>query len=182
MGWCVEITNPDDGSQQELLLLSTGYYVFPSGAVIRLYEQPAWCRCCEKFVRAEHLSPLEDIDAQMTKYRAKAATTRRQLAGWLYRLGLKCPQQLRHELSVWEEAVAEEEMRREWRLRRESPPRCLQCGSTALDLPPSDEEYPHPSGRGRVRVMITSHVSLAFDANEYYSAEGVRVEDVRALA
>jgi hypothetical protein len=179
MAWGVEITNPDDGSCEEMLLLSIGYYILPSGAAIRLYEQPAWCRDCWKFVRAEHLSALEDIDAQMKKYRGKAAETRRQLAGWLYLLGLKCRRQLVHELSVWEEAVAEEEMRQEWRLKRQSPPRCLECGSTALDLPPSDEVYAHPSGNGRVQVAITSHVSLAADETEYYSAEGRRIEDVR---
>jgi hypothetical protein len=70
-------------------------------------------------------------------------------------------------------------MRREWRLKRLSPPRCLDCGSTALDLPPSDEEYPHPAGNGRVRVTITSHMSLAAEANECYNSEGLWIEDVR---
>jgi hypothetical protein len=182
MAWGVEIKNPADGSCEEMLLLSIGYYLLPRGAAIRLYEQPAWCRGCGKFVRAEFLSALEDIDAQMAKYGGKAAETRRQLTGWLYRFGLKSRRQLLHELSVWEEAVAEEEMRREWRLKRQSPPRCLRCGSMALHLPPSDEEYPHPSGKGRVQVAITSHVSLAVDANEYYSAEGLRIEGVQAPA
>jgi hypothetical protein len=176
MAWGVEITNPDDGSREEMLLLSIGYYILPSGAAIRLYEQPAWCRGCREFVRAEHLSALEDIDAGIAKYRGKAAETRRRLGGWMYRLGLKSSRQSLHELSVWEEAVVEEQMRREWRLKRQSPPRCLECGSTALDLPPDDGEYPHPSGNGRVQVAITSHVSLAADANEYYSAEGLRIE------
>jgi hypothetical protein len=178
MAWGVDITNLDDGSREEILLLSIGYYVLPSGATIRLYEQPAWCRDCGKFVRAEHLSALEDIDAQLAKYRKKAAEVRVQLAGWLYRLGLKSRRQLLHELSAWEEAVEEEKTRREWRVRRQSAPRCLACGSTALDVP-GDGEYPHPSGRGRVKVSITSHYSLAVDEDEYYTAEGLRTEGAR---
>jgi hypothetical protein len=179
MAWGVEITNTADGSRQEMILLSIGYYILPSGAAIRLFEQPAWCRDCGKFVRAEHLSALEAIEAQIAKYQGKAAESRRQLAGWMYRFRLKSGRQLLHELSVYEEAVAEEKTRREWRLKRQSLPRCLHCGSTALDLPPGDEEYPHPAGNGRVRVAITSHMTLAAEENECYSAEGLRIEDVR---
>jgi hypothetical protein len=154
MAWSVEITNPVDGSCEEMTLLSTGYYILPNGAAIRLYEQPAWCRDCQRFVRAEHLPALADIDAQMTKYQGKAAETRRHLAGWLYRFRLKCRRQLRRELSVYEEAVAEEEMRRLWRQMRQSPPRCLECGSTALELPPSDEEYLTRPGVGASRSRL----------------------------
>ena len=39
MAWGVEIINLSDGSCEELLLLSIGYYILPSGAAIRLYEQ-----------------------------------------------------------------------------------------------------------------------------------------------
>jgi hypothetical protein len=125
------------------------------------------------------LSALEDIDAEIAKYRGKADETRRRPAGWPYRLGLRSRRQPLQELSVWEEAVTAEEMRREWRLNRQSPARCLDCGSTALDLPPGDKVYPHPSGKGRVRVAITSHVSLAADGNECFSAEGLPIEYVR---
>src|ERR1043166_7100045 len=175
VAWGVEITNPDDGSREEMLLLSIGYYVLPGGVTIRAFEQPPWCRDCSKFVRAEHLSDVEDIDAQVAKYSGKAADVRMQLAAWLFRLGLglRSRQHLLHELSVWEEAVAEELVRREWRLTRQSAPRCLSCGSTALDLP-SDGDFPHPSGNGRVRVEITSHLSLATDENKYYTSDGLR--------
>jgi hypothetical protein len=176
MAWGVDITNTADGTCEGLTLMSTRWYILPSAAAIRLYEQVAWCRGCAKFVRAEHLGSLEEIDAQMAKYRQEVADRRRKLDGWLYRLRLKDGGQLSHEISVYQDAVAEYEMRRQWRLDRQSPPRCLECGSTELMLPPDDEEFPHPAGKGRIRVSITSHMELAVCAAEHYTSDGLRLE------
>ena len=181
MGWGVEITNAEEGTREEMLLLSNGNYVLPSGATLSLSEQPAWCQRCRKFVRAEYLSSLEEIDAEVTKYQEKVADSRKLLAGLPKSTKSKDRQHVLHELSIWEDAIVNLANRRQWRISRQSPPKCLECRSTELDLPPSGvDEYPHPGGKGRVRVEIISHVSLFLDEKEYYSPEGVRIEGPRA--
>jgi hypothetical protein len=179
MAWGVAIRYLDADSTEGLTLLSNGYYLLEDSTATRLYEQVAWCLDCKRFERAEYLPEIADIDVEIAKYAARAAKIKAQLGGWLYRFGLRSRGEFLHELSVWQDAVAEAQRQRRWRLGRQSPPRCLACGSAQIETPPEDGDYQHPGGKGRVRIEITSHLSLALQVLECFTAEGLRLEGVR---
>ena len=79
-----------------------------------------------------------------------------------------------------EELWLAEEMALHRRLRsRQSPPRCLACGSTKfVEVDVGGSWVPHPAGTGRVRV---EDAGLHVDAEGFptYTVEGVRIEEPR---
>jgi hypothetical protein len=57
---------------------------------------------------------------------------------------------------------------------RESPPKCLECGSTEIVVFPVGGRVKNPTGSGRVEITITGHCSTSFN-NRFYTPEGDRI-------
>ena len=57
---------------------------------------------------------------------------------------------------------------------RESPPKCLECGSTEIVVFPVGERAGNPMGPGWVEITITGLCSTSFN-NRFYTPEGDRI-------
>ena len=84
----------------------------------------AWCCACQRAVEAERLPQVSEIEAQIAEVSSGGDWVRE----WLASTG---------------RTAAEEgkrlQGRREWRLARQSPPKCLECGSAGI-VPFSQDE------------------------------------------
>jgi hypothetical protein len=75
-----------------------------------------------------------------------------------------------------QQQIAELRLRREWRLRRSSPPKCLICGSTAI-VPLEHGKAVRIAG-GTVRCHCVGMCSTHF--NEWrFSSEGDLIEETQ---
>lgn len=138
-------------------------YVLPGGRSLPIQDSFGWCGACSGVTPCEALPALADVE--------------RLLA-----------QALREDN---ERLVTEMEDTRNWISGRESPPRCLDCGSTSIQPFPlgwslyrdeeSDQDFldiPHSGCRGMLHVeMCGWSLYRAVDAR--YSPEGEKLVDVR---
>lgn len=145
--------------QEDFRAYSWSAYLLPDGGVTPVQCQPAWCHHCARFVRAE-------LSAE-------------EMVRWA---------DIMEERSFpWEEGEHWSSTRRRverGRLRivaasRKSPPRCLTCGATDIELFGfwvSDLTLTHPNCGGSLQESRWKHISFDW---EYpltaYSPEGERL-------
>ena len=127
---------------------------------MHILQQPAWCSNCGRFVLAEEVPSVEQLEEEIAKFRAGTPET----------------------LRVWDfvsygapvvERVAELLRRVEWRWGRTSPPRCLHCGSVGPETVPMSGEFAHPQTGERVVAESNGWVDSAPWFAEF-SPEGER--------
>jgi hypothetical protein len=66
------------------------------------------------------------------------------------------------------------EQRRRWLTGRQSPPKCLECGSTEIVVFRSGERAENPNGPGWVEITVMGHCSTLFN-NRFYTPDGDRI-------
>lgn len=173
----IQIQRPSNGHVLASFEYWTNYhYVFLDGSEVPLPVRCAWCARCERFVEVERLYTDEEIQARLdglesvriewAVHYAKAIERAEILGKDLSRVPT-CLMQYR----AWESALA-------WRKSRESPPRCLECGSffAVIELL-EGKQVPHPAGSGV--IIVTSDGTLGglpeVGPPMYFDGEGRRL-------
>ena len=128
------------------------YYELEDGTHIDVISALVWCPRCGEFTDGEVIAGLAEIDHLLAELRDPSSETSRGL----------------HDRQG---AVEQMESRRRWLIGRESPPKCLTCGSAEIVVLPEGETVRNPTGPGWVAVTVTGHCSTSFN-NRYYTPEG----------
>lgn len=156
-----------EGRTQDFAGSRGNYYRLADGREITLHSRPVWCEQCAKVTHGEEIESVQAIDKQIADLERLAAEIRREMT----RPPLPAPDAPgdRHQ----QEQIAELKLRREWRLQRSSPPKCLICGSTAIV--PLEHGKPVRIAGGTVRCDCVGMCSTNF--NEWrFSPEGDLIE------
>lgn len=144
------------------------YYELSETVHLDLHSWPVWCHPCGKISDGENLSSIAEIDEQIRDlndpssilYRATRYGTIELLAGG--------------GAAFLEKQLAELKLRRQWRVSRRSPPKCIRCGSADIVEIPHGVPIPNPRGAGYVQLCCVGMCSTDF--NEwFFTPEGDRV-------
>jgi hypothetical protein len=168
------LTYLSTGHTVETWLLRGVYYELADGSAIDVTTRIAWCRKCREFTDGELIESPDEIRQQI-----KALRTPESAA---YKFAEWNNQQIQAATgktdSNWRESnIAALESRLKWRLERNSPPKCLVCGSTDIVFPLSKDETVSEINIpdiGTVRVESAGISSTEF-ANWFYTPEGDRI-------
>lgn len=152
---------PDSGHESECVLFSSHLnYRLPDGERLHVRQTVAWCQSCGRFSLAELIESVADIEAELPgliaqKDQLLAESLRQSAANQDMRrrdiLGIG------FDLDWTERAIAEVPVRIAWRRKRQSPAKCLHCGTTNLlwfDDPRGGDPFTHPQNGERVISSI----------------------------
>ncbi len=127
---------PDSGHESECVLFSAHLnYRLPDGERLHVRQTVAWCQSCGRFSLAERIESVADIEAELPgliaqKDQLLAESLRQSAANQDMRrrdiLGIG------FDLDWTERAIAEVPVRIAWRRKRQSPAKCLHCGTSNL--------------------------------------------------
>jgi hypothetical protein len=159
----VEYHLPESGRDEWVLWSAFIDYRLADGTKLHIWQQPAWCPDCSRFVIAEYIPSVEELEEEIAKYRSADRDT---LRTWAFVSNG----------SRVTERVAELLRYIEWRRRRESPPRCLECGAVSPVPIPMSGEFVHPRTGERVVVGGSGFADAAPWFAEF-SPEGERLAE-----
>jgi hypothetical protein len=137
------------------------YYRLTNGTRMRLDAIPVWCHPCGGIREGERIETLGEIDRQLAKLQGPAE---------LMDLRLRKSRSLRRRL------ISDAVQRRLWRVSRQSPGRCLSCGSTNVIVFRIHQPVPNPSGPGTI-VMRVDSVCRTINSEQLFTPEGERISD-----
>ncbi|HEX8913617.1 MAG TPA: hypothetical protein VF796_14760 [Humisphaera sp.] len=142
------------------------YYRLGDGREIDVRVSPVWCPRCSGVTDGEEIEPVREIDMRIADAERLAAEIRRDMETWL----------VTHSDAPGDRIVRADiealRLRRSWRERRVSPPRCLDCGSTGILPLPQGKPVRVPGGS--IRCECIGHCSTIL-ADRYFTAEGERI-------
>jgi hypothetical protein len=166
MPFIFEIDHGDGGRSESLLLFLGRYYRLADGSTQMIDEQAAWCTRCRRVIAAEQLRPLPELERKL----AELQQGDKPLLDLLSAL-----------FGSVEEEIVNIRNKLEWRQRRTSSARCLNCGSEDIVPLPFEGETVHPGNGRTIRVRCENRCdALRLDA--YYSTEGIRIVEPAAPA
>ncbi len=142
---------PKSGRKEAIAFSAYLNYRLADGSLIHVDQQAAWCKGCDKFVVAEYLPEVKELEKSLADL----------LAGDVKRV-----QRLDFVGRTAAEETDQLSRRIEWRRNRSSPPRCLECGSRKITPLPSDEEFAHPATGEKVIMG-----SMVFADMDWWDAE-----------
>ena len=121
---------------------------------------------CGKFTEAERFDTVERYEAQIKISEYYAA-----------RPGLIPPEQPALAWKVGQ--LPDLKRRRAWREKRQSPPRCIRCGSAAVTVLWGDSDVFDVPGLGTVRCRMTGLCSSEGPSCHfwYFTPEGMRISE-----
>ncbi|MCA9138361.1 MAG: hypothetical protein KDB00_16435 [Planctomycetales bacterium] len=134
-----------------------GYYRLADGTDIPRLSQPAWCNYCNALRSAERLPELERLQQILAEIESAGLSDGDY--DFLESLQQSPESYLAERVSKWRASVR-------WRSQRQSPPRCLECESTDLELLAQEidqslESLPHPNCGGNFTRTNWWHCSQA---------------------
>jgi hypothetical protein len=155
-------------SDAEVVLSSScdNYYILAPGELLVMQPSPAWCGECKQFTEAEWFDTVEAYD-QMIKRAAYYAD----------RPGLIQPED--HSLLYLVGRLPDLRRRRTWRAARQSPPKCIQCGSSDVVILDRNGDHSVVPCLGRVDMRVGALISSEGPCCHfwYFTPEGVRVRN-----
>ena len=162
------------GHTEETWLSRGIYYEFPDCSTINVNTHIAWCGTCREFTDGELIRSPDEIRKQIADLRNPESTT--------YKFAEWNDQQMKaatgkSDSNYRATRIAEMESRLEWRLERNSPPKCIVCGTTDIVFPLSMHETVSEidiPDIGTVRVESAGICSTEF-MNWYFTPEGNRI-------
>jgi hypothetical protein len=145
------------------------YYEFSESDRLNLHSVPVWCHRCVKITHGEELSTVDEIDKQIRDLNDPSSesyhVSRIDVLDEL--LPDKGDQLL-------QERIAELRRRRRWREGRQSPPKCIYCGTSEILVLPMVVPVPNPIGDGEIQIDCVGMCSTIF--NEwFFTPEGDRI-------
>lgn len=159
-----------EGRVQDFSGSRGNYYRLENGIHIRLHSAPVWCERCAKITHGENIDSIEEIDKQIADLERLAAEIRRDMT----RPPLPTPDAPGDRSQ--QEEIAELKLRRAWRMRRRTPPRCLICGST--DIVVLEPGRTIRTSGGEIQCEFVGFCSTSFNM-WYFSPEGDLIEKKR---
>jgi hypothetical protein len=154
----VEYRLPESGRSESVLWSAFIHYRLADGSKLHIWQRPAWCSVCRRFVIAEDVPTIDSLEEQIAKLRSGDPKT---LLEW----------EFVSNGSPVAERVAELLRYVEWRQVRKSKPRCLECGAIGPIPIPMSGEFSHPSTGERVVVGNSGFADTATWEAEF-SPEG----------
>ena len=162
----VEYHLPESGRDESVLWSAFIDYWIADGTKLHIWQQPAWCPACNRFVLAEYIPSVEELEEEIAKFRSADPDT---LRTWAFVSNG----------SPVSERFAELLQYIEWRRGRRSPPRCLECGAVGPAPIPMSGEFAHPRTGERVVVGSSGFADTATWFAEF-SPEGERLAEQHA--
>ena len=164
-----------EGTVEEFAGSRGNYYEFEDGSTIDLQSEPVWCQQCGKVTHGESIEPIEVIEMRI----AELMDPDSELYRWTMRTpfeGMKnlerlCPKESRDSFRL--ELLSNARKRREWREHRQSPPKCIHCGSTNIISFPENDAISGPPGT-TIRLRCVGMCSTNFN-QWFYTPEGDRI-------
>lgn len=144
------------------------YYEFSASDRLDLHSVPVWCRVCARITHGENLSTVDDIDKQIRDLHDPSSQLYRMTRHGLMDRNFGNGEEL------LQERLSKLERRRRWRVSRQSPPKCIRCGTTEIVGLPMGEPIPNPGGAGHLQIDCVGMCSTSF--NEwFFTPEGDRI-------
>jgi ferredoxin len=143
-----------------------GQYELERGVYLPVRDELAWCAVENALVRAEDLYPVAELAAALAEHEALAdIEVEDEVTGILITREHRAKR------------IDEARIALDWRRRRNSPGRCLSCGTTSVAPLWRDEGPPHPGcPRGGVlRPTLMSSLWMAPAHPPVFSEEGLRL-------
>jgi hypothetical protein len=150
-------------------------YRLPNDVVIHVETGWAWCATCQNVTQSEEIRPLEDIQRELDAAIAREP----EIVDWVREI-ISPSEDFE---AAYQRTLARFAQRRDWRQSRQSPPRCLECGATAItpfvwheaDNPDDDHFVPvsHPGCNGLLHLSLAGLNRPAIQF--FYNSEGVQV-------
>ena len=137
------------------------FYRFGDGSVIRAHIALVWCSECKDVTEGEVIESLEELDALIEEFGNPDSERYRSLKEIFKWTEVSAETMRNHQESV--------RLRRNWRVLRESAPKCLRCGKTGVQVLPRHKEVEVEGNR--IIISVTTHWSGYWD-DRYLSAEG----------
>jgi hypothetical protein len=131
-------------------------YMLRDGSKLDIDSQPAWCYGCKRFVEVEKIESVAELDRQLA-----------ELQHFYDSPGHIPPDRI-----IRIERLPVLRTRRIWRAHRESPPRCLECGSTSIAALDESAPFTDAPGMGRCEVRIIRYSGVPSPHRVTYSPEG----------
>ena len=145
------------------------YYRLNDGSEITLEGKPVWCDRCGKVTEGEVIESIEKIDERIANLERLAAEIRLEMTR-------PPPPDLKAPGDRFQrEQILELELRREWRKRRQTPPRCILCGCT--QIVPLEHAKPVRVGDISIVLEMVGMCSTGFNM-WYFTPEGERIREM----
>ena len=153
-----------DGRVEETFGIRGLYYEFPNGESLDVHTEIAWCKKCDTFADVEHLKTIPEIDQEIADLNDPTSD--------LYRMFFDSPAGAQGQFL--QSQLAEAIRRKSFLERRNSPPKCVHCGSVELIHTPCGTEIKHPNQDLTFVMECTGMCSTDF-MNWYFTPEGDRI-------
>ncbi|MGL6074990.1 MAG: hypothetical protein ACRC8S_12595 [Fimbriiglobus sp.] len=141
----VEYSLPSSGGHEFVAYSAFLDYRFADGSTLTVEQQPAWCPACRRFVLAERIPEMAELEDRLAAVRSSHSERRRLLTA----------------LGQSPAGEAKELIRRiGWRQGRVSPPRCLECGTAGVHTLPASKEFAHPATGEPVMLVSSGFASM----------------------
>ena len=154
---------PETGREEWVLFSAFIDYRFVDGPKLHILQNAAWCPNCDRFVIAEEIPSIESLENELKKMKSGDPETVRI---WQF-VSNGQPVSTR---------IAELEKRINWRIARENPPRCLECGGFDVVALPGGDEFRHPN-TGEVVMEVSSGWTDAGPWHAEFTPEGDRLDE-----
>jgi hypothetical protein len=157
---------PESGRSEYVFFSAFLDYRLEDGTKLHVLQQAAWCPACGRFVLAEALPSVDEMEEEITRYRSGDQDALRL---WAFASNG----------TPVAERIGELLRRIEFRRRRRTPSLCLECGGSGTIPIPISGEFFHPQTGEKVVVGDSGFSDLAPWSAEY-SPEGERLAESAA--
>ena len=156
-----------DGRTEKFAGSRGNYYEFSESDRLDVHSVPVWCQRCGTIAHGEDLSTVDEIDKQIRDLNDPSSELYRMTQNSLL-------EELGQGDAVRRDRLAELQRRRRWREARNSPPKCIHCGTTEILVLPMGVPVPNPRGDGQIQIDCVGMCSTYF--NEwFFTPEGDRI-------
>lgn len=147
----------NESDSAEVYLYWDCKYILKSEVILPAEQIESWCYSCNMLVAAELIPSLAEIDARIRDLDNPD------------NIILKC-----FSRAALERERVELPIRHAWRALRQSPPRCLHCGSADI-FAITGNDCIEPRFQIRFHVVAGGHASMCFEIVRRLSPEGMVV-------
>lgn len=135
-------------------------YILDDGSRLGVAQEDYFCRACNRFVAGERIESVAELEFLLEQIENNPESRHRKFAEYIGDL----PKQ-----------ISDLQARINWRKKRQSPPKCLHCGSTDILPVPEDEEFDHPATGLRMKAAGQGFASTD-QWHATYTPEGDSIE------
>jgi hypothetical protein len=162
------ITFLPDGRVERFFGSRGNYYEFADGSHLDIYAEPVWCNRCHRVTHGEAIPTIEALDQRLADLDSPVSGADSLLPPALEPPGFR--ENLRRE------AINEAQRRREWRLTRRSPPKCIHCGSEEIIALPDSQPVTVPTDPTPITIVLRVTGMCSTNFNEwFFTPEGDRI-------